>query len=204
MPNLHWFGTEDDHAALLSQIFATNDFDVFELYSAPGQSIRTFSNVDETLAEFQLPLSNGTPKTTLHLNLWVKGAGPDPGIEKMELLPEKNNGHSWKERSGAACFVQLYLERFLDGRINHSQTNTPSEARMGAVDGIVTGWDGTRWDVRKANGMSSKLNRLIRKKAVAKVAACPIWPGADALWNEGASFGYHWSQAKTPELYFVA
>lgn len=204
LPNLHWFGSEDDHATLLSQIFAMNDFVVFELYSEPGQSIRTFSNVDETLAEFQVPHSDGTPKTTLNLNLWVKGAGPNPSIEKVKLLPEKNNGHSWRERSGAGCFVLLYLERYLGGRINYSQTNTPSEARMGAVDGIVTGWDGAKWDVRKANHMSSKLNRLIRKKAVAKVAACPILPGADALWKEGASFGYHWSLAKTPELYAVA
>lgn len=204
LPNLNWFGSEDDHATLLSEIFAMNDFDVFELYSNPGQSIRTFSDVDETLADFQVPYSNGTPRATLHLNLWVKGAGPKPGIQEVKLLSEKNDGHSWKERTEANCFVKLYLERYVDGRINYSQTNTPSEARMGAIDGIVTGSDGAKWDVRKANRMSSKLNRLIRKKAVAKIGAIAVLPGADALWKEGASFGHLWSLSKTPELYHAA
>lgn len=203
MPNLHWFGSEDDHVALLSEIFAMDTFDVFELYSEPSQSIRTFSNVSETLEEFQKPHSNGTPRSTLHLNLWVRGAGPGPRIRKMELLPETNNEHRWRERTGVDCFVTLYLERPVDGRLNQSQTNTPTESRMGAIDGIVTDRDGAKWNVRKANRMSSKLNRLIRNKAVAKVASCPILPDANILWKEGVSFGHHWSSAKTPELYRI-
>lgn len=201
MPNLHWYGSEDDHAVILSEIFALDEFDVFELYLEPGQSIRTFATVDETLAEFQVPHGDGSPRLTLHLNLWVKGAGPQPGIDRVALTPEKNGGHSWRERSGAVGFVQFYLERFVADRLMHSQTNTPSEARMGAVEGIVTSAHGAVWDVGLANRMSGKLNRLIRKKTVAKLAACPVLPGANALWHQGMSFGHQYSNLKTPDIY---
>lgn len=200
MPNLHWFGTEDDHAEVLSAIFALDAFEVFELYSRPGQPIRVFSSVDEALEEFQVPHSDGTPKEKLHLNLWVKGSGPKPHIERVELQPQKENGHNWMERSGADGFVRFYLERFVDKGLMYSQTNTPSEARMGAIDGIVTSWDGALLDVRKSNRMSSKLNRLIKKRAVAKIGAMPMLSGANALWDEGVTFGYHWSKTKTPDL----
>lgn len=203
MPNLHWYGTEDDHAAVLSDIFALDVFEVFELYSEPGKPIRKFARVDEALELFQAPLLDGTARSTIHLNLWVKGSAPEPGIVRFALNPKKSGGHSWGERSSADGFVKFYLERFVAERLMHSQTNTPSEARMGAVEGIVRGPKGTTLDVRLANRMSSKLNRMIKKRAVAKIAASPILPGADALWRDGVSFDHHWSIAKTPDLYSV-
>lgn len=201
MPNLHWFGTESDHALVLSDIFALEEVQVFELYSEPGKCIRTFSDADDVLSLFQAPNDDGSPRTVIHLNLWVYGSGPKPVVERVALNPKKCGGHSWRERSGVVGFVTFYLERLAGGRLMHSQTNTVSEARMGAIDGHYTGHDGVIWDIRRTNRFSSKLNRLIRKRSFAKISSCPILPGAAQLWESGISFGYHWSKANTPDLY---
>lgn len=52
--------------------------------------------------------------------------------------------------------------------LGHSQINTVSEARMGAIDGCFRGHDGAMWDVRSANRFSVRLNRRIRKCALVK------------------------------------
>lgn len=201
MPNLHWFGTEADHAMVLSEILAFDEVQVFELYSGYGESIQTFSEVDEILAGFQIPYDDGSLPARIDLNLWVNGSGPRPEIERVALNPQECGGHSWRERSGSVGFIQFYLNRVSDERLMYSQTNTVSEARMGAIDGLYTGYDGSIWDIRKANRISSKLNRMIRKNAVAKISASPVLPGAAMLWEEGVDFGYHWSKTKTPDLF---
>lgn len=199
MPNLDWFGTEADHASVLSDILGLGEVRIFELYSEFGKPIREFTEVDDVLAEFHVPYDNGTPRNVIHLNLWVNGSGPQPAIERVALNPEKCRGHTWRERSGTLGFVQFYLERFGDDRLMHSQTNTVSEKRVGTIDGVYTEDDGTVWNVRHTNRFSSKLNRLIRKRAVAKISSCPVLPGAAALWEAGAGFGHHWSKAKMPD-----
>jgi hypothetical protein len=67
LPNLHWFGTEADHAVVLSDVLACDEVQVFELYSDFDKSIRTFSGVDEILAEFQVPHDDGSPVPELNL-----------------------------------------------------------------------------------------------------------------------------------------
>lgn len=186
---------------MLTEILAFDDIRIFELYSAYDKPIRTFSLADEILAEFAVPHLDGRLRSSIQLNLWVEGSGPKPQIDHVALNPEKCGGHSWRERSGSVGFVQFYLEQLGEGRLNYSQTNTVTEARMGAENGFYQGHDGTEWNIRLTNRFSSKLNRMIRKKAVAKIGAVSILPGAAALWNEGVSFGYHWSKAKTAGSY---
>ncbi len=197
MPNCHWFGSIDDHAALLHDILAQDEIDIFELYSRPDTPIRIFTNVDDILSEFDIPLSNGTTPSNLHLNLWVRGSGPKPAITRTFL----NGGTSWRERSGALGFVQFYLERAVSGQLKHSQTNTTTAARMGAKDGIFTDEDGAKWDLRQTNRYSSKLNRMIRKRAVAKLGAMSVLPGAAALWQKGERLGRHYSKSQTPDAF---
>jgi len=201
LPNLHWFGTEADHAIILSNILGLDAVQVFELYSQYDTPIRTFTNVDDILAEFQRPHEGGSLRAQIDLNLWVNGAGPKPDIERTRLNPETCGGHRWRERSGSVGFVQLFLARMVDDHLIHCQTNTVSAARMGAVDGLYIGQDGAVWDVGLKNRFSGKLNRMIKKKAVGKVMSSYVLPGAAKLWEQGITFSYHWSKAKTPELY---
>jgi hypothetical protein len=195
MPNCHWFGSIDDHAALLQDIIQQGDVDIYELYSDHDTPIRIFTNVDDILSEFNVPLDNGASKPQLLLNLWVCGSGHEPTITRFPL----HGGLSWRERSGTLGFVQLYLERKVAGQIKHSQTNTTTAARMGAKDGIFTDEDGAKWDVRQTNRYSSKLKRMIRKRAVAKLGSISVLPGAAALWHKGERFGHHHSKAQTPD-----
>lgn len=201
MPNLHWFGTEADHRGVLSDILALDEVQVFELYSRPDKPIRTFSNVTDILAEFDVPHQGGSRRTTLELNLWVNGSGPAPQIERTTLDPQKSGGHRWRERSGAVGFVSFYLARQADDQLMYSQTNTVSEARMGATDGIYTGYDGSVWNIRHTVRFSRKLNNMIKRKSVARIRTASVLPHAAALWDDDVTFGYHWSKTKTPELF---
>lgn len=201
MPNCHWFGTLDDHKAILSHIIGVGDVDVYELESQPGQNIRVFSTVDDVLAEFDIPHQDGSVRAGVHLNLWVKGSGPKPEIGRLPLTASHNNGASWKERTGTLGFVQFYLQRPIDGMLRHSQTNTASEARMGAEDGFITGHKGESWNVRLTNRYSAKLNRLIRKHAQAKVGAISVLPDAARFWDGGGNFDGHYSKTKNASCY---
>ncbi|WP_122072237.1 hypothetical protein [Pseudophaeobacter sp. EL27] len=201
MPNCHWFGTLEDHTAILSEIIGAGEVDVYELASQPGQNVRAFSNVEDVLAEFDVPHQDGSARSHVFLNLWVKGSGPNPEIERRPLDPSQNNGTSWKERTGTMGFVDFVLERPSDGRLRHSQTNTVSETRMGAEDGIFTDHKGESWDVRLTNRYSARLNRLIRKHAVAKVASMSVLPGAAQFWEEGGDFDGHYSKVKNAAYY---
>ncbi|MDT0683434.1 hypothetical protein RM543_12115 [Roseicyclus sp. F158] len=180
---------------------ATEDFQVYELYSEPGKSIRIFTDVDEILAEFEVPHEGGNRRHAIDLNLWVHGSGPRPQTNRFALDPAKSHGHTWRERCGAAGFIQLYLERPVEENLHYCTTNTFSEARLGANDGIRTGRGGEIWNVRHTNRFSGKLNRMIKAKAIAKISSVPVLPGAATLWEEGYCFYNHWSKATTPDAY---
>ncbi len=200
MPNLHWFGTEIDNKNILSDVLLMPEIQIFELSSPMGENIRTFDTTEQIIAEFQKPYENGEDRRALNLNFWVIGSGPKPTIERVSLNPESCNGHTWRERSGAVGFVQFYIERQSGRKLMHSRTNTVSEARMGAVEGHHTGHDGVIWNVQIANRASNKINRLIRKKAVAKIGSMVVLPDAARFWETGGCLGYC-SKSLNPERY---
>jgi hypothetical protein len=117
------------------------------------------------------------------------------------LDPDVCGGHSWREQSRALGFLQFFLQRPLGNGLAPLQTNTVSSARMGAHDGLYAGADGVVWNLRQVNRYSSALNRMIKKMAVAKIASQPVLPGAALHWEEGGSFGPHWSKRQSPDLY---
>ena len=200
MPNCHWFGTRNDHAFLLERIFAQQNVDVYELYSRPNHRIRKFTTIDEILDEFNIPYEGGEGRTTLNLMLWVQGAGPEIGIERFALDPAYCNGATWREHVGPMGCVNFYLKRPANQMLDYSETNTLSTARMGAVDGIFTGYNGEIWDMRLTISYSRWLNRQIRKFSVAKLGAISVLPEAAHLWKEGYTF-YHWNVNANPEYY---
>lgn len=201
MPNLNWYGTETDHFDVLTEIIESGEVTVYEHYSRPDHSIRTFNSAAEILAEFDIPYDNGAPRVELSLNLWVHGAGPAPEIVRIALNPQQYSNATWRERSGTMGFIQFHLCRPVDGKLMESRTNTVSEARMGATGGIFIDHNGNEWDVRKANRLSSRINRDIKKRAVAKIGAAVVLPGAAAMWEAGEQLGYHYSKTLNPQMY---
>lgn len=201
MPNLHWFGNEAEHKAVLSDILTRNEVEIFELYSEPEKPIRKFSTVDDILAEFDLPFPGGQPCSLVLLNLWVKGSGPSPEIIRFALNPEKCDGATWRERTGAVGFVRFYLERLGNGKLRRSETNTcTSEARLGAIGGEYIDARGAIWNLRHTDRFSSRLNRRIRKRAVAKIGSAVVLPGAASLWDQGVRLG-QCSNSHNADLY---
>ncbi|OED46956.1 hypothetical protein AB838_16775 [Rhodobacteraceae bacterium (ex Bugula neritina AB1)] len=191
----------DDHRTILSEVLGSGDVDVYELESQPNNNVRIFSAVEDILAEFDIPYPGGIPRSGIHLNLWVKGSGSEPDIGRTPMNSSRNNGVLWKERTGSLGFVTFYLERPVEGMLRHSQTNTVSEARIGAEDGIVTDHRGNCWNVRLTNRYSAKLNRIIRKQAVAKIGAMSVLPGAARFWHDGGNFDGHYSNTKNASYY---
>ena len=108
MPNCHWFGTLDDHRTILSEALGGGEVDVYELESQPNNNVRIFSTVEDILAEFDIPYPGGNLRSGIHLNLWVKGSGPEPDIGRKPMNSNHNNGALWKERTGTLGFVTLH------------------------------------------------------------------------------------------------
>ena len=165
MPNCHWFGTHKDHHALLSRIIAQDDVVVMDLYSPVNQPIGRYATPEQALSS--------SPHVTHHLNLWHKTASPH-----CEITRGQRNDGTWFERTGSLGFVQFYLAQVVGNRLDHSQTNTASTARMGAKGGIFVDTNGEAWDVGAVNRYSGWLNRQIKKMAVARFAGAYVLPNA--------------------------
>ncbi|MBS2030174.1 MAG: hypothetical protein JST54_19885 [Deltaproteobacteria bacterium] len=86
--------------------------------------------------------------------------------------------------------MQLYLETARKGRLESSHTNHNSAARADKWAPIYPELkQPAARDFQRINAFSSRLNREIRKRAVAKVSTRVVPPGALALCKKGIQLG---------------
>jgi len=82
--------------------------------------------------------------------------------------------------------VQLYLSAPRADRLESSHTNHNSKTRAERWEPIYADQAGTNaWDFARISAFSSRLNRQIRKRGVAKVGSRAVLPGALKLWESG-------------------
>lgn len=192
MPNCDFYATPEDHEGLLAWLLAEGACEVHELGSDFGQPLRRFRSAGEVLAQFERRYPNGRKWRALHLQLYVLGAGPPFVPRRVSLDPQACDGATFRYTAEGWGLVQLYLSALPEGdtRLEDSHTNHNTLKRAQTWSSTVPELgDVGAWDFGKITAFSSRLNREIRKRGVAKIGSRAILPGALKLWNAGVAMG---------------
>ncbi len=162
---------------------------IYELYSVGENPLRRFTSAPEIMEEFKRTYTNGLPWHSVHLALYVSDAGPMPVPRRIDIRPESQASCGFRYRYAMEGFglVQLDLSVPRDNRrfLDNSHTNHYSQKRAeeSAAHNAIGSLD--EWDFKRITSFSSRLNREIRKRAVAKLGSRPVLPGAFAEWKSG-------------------
>jgi hypothetical protein len=198
MPNCDFYATPTDHRIFLDWLFAEKTCQVYELASDWEQPLKCFQTTDEVLSQFERRYVTGKQWTSVHLQLYVLGAGPVFTPRRISLNPEACDGARFRYGAEGWGLVQLYLQSVRDGRLENSHTNHNSQRRAetwaATIDELG---DPLRWDFPLIQSFSARLNRQIKKQSVAKMGSRAVLPGALALWDAGVSLGPYTSNNAT-------
>lgn len=187
MPNCDFYATPEDHAELLSWLFAEATCHVYELASDFEQPLKRFDSPEAVLMQFERRYPNGEKWKVVHLQLYVIGASPVFAPRRVTLDPKYCDGATFRYGAEGWGLVQLYLANAKATSLENSHTNHNSRKRAEA-------WAPTyrdladapsAWDFERITSFSSRLNRQIRKMAVGKLGSRPVLPGALKLWQSG-------------------
>ncbi|WP_152032745.1 hypothetical protein [Ereboglobus luteus] len=196
MPNCDFYATAADHAPLLEWLLAENTCSIYELSSIGENPLRRFTSAAEIMDEFKRTYTNGVPWHSVYLQLHVNGSGPMPKPRRIDINPDAQArcGFRYRYAMEGWSLVQLYLsvprhnKRFLDN--SHTNHNSQKRAETWAAVSNNLG-NPSAWDYKKITSFSSRLNREIRKRAVAKLGSRPVLPGALAEWKNGGTLGVY-------------
>jgi hypothetical protein len=192
MPNCDFYATPEDHEGLLAWLLADGACEVHELASDFGQPLRRFHSAGEVLAQFERRYPHGGKWRAVHLQLYVPGAGPPFVPRRVSLDPKACGGATFRYNADGWGLVQLYLGALPEGDTwledSHTNHNTLKRAQAWSATLPEMG-DVGAWDFGKITAFSSRLNREIRKRGVARIGSRAILPGALALWNAGVAMG---------------
>ena len=192
MPNCDFYATTEDHEGLLSWLFAEDTCDVYELASDFEQPLKCFRSAAEVLAQFERSYSDGRKWRAVHLQLYVRGAGPAFVPRRVALNPKDCGGATFRYNADGWGLVQLYLGSAFtgDARLENSHTNHNSVKRAQTWSHTVTDQGSVEaWDFSRITSFSSRLNREIRKRSAARIGSRTVLPGALKLWNTGVAMG---------------
>jgi hypothetical protein len=182
MPNCDFYAAPDDHEPLLTWLFADGACHVYELYSDFEQPLKRFASAAEVLSQFERCYPSGERWHSVHLQLYVLGASPPFRSERIALNPNACNGATFRYTAAGWGLIQLYLSAPNRKGLENSHTNHSNRRRAEAH-----GMRGNAWDFERITAFSSRLNRQIRKQAVAKLGSRVVLPGALMLWERDVS-----------------
>ncbi len=188
MPNCDFYGTIKDHEPILDFLYSNGECDIYELGSEPSCDLRHFRSSEEVLSLFDNPYPNGKQRHSIHLQLYVKGTGPEFVPTRISLDPDVCNGHTFRYSAEGKGLVQLYLSTLDENSLRSSHTNHFSQ--KGAEKWSDESEDlrnASSWDFKAITSFSSKLNRFIRKMKVAKIGGRVLLPGGLKAWDDGFS-----------------
>jgi len=186
MPNLDFYAVAADFDAVLEYVFAKSECRVFESYSAFDSELIEFSSADMLKEKFRIgQCTSDTPSTLLQLV--VPGASTFYRIRRIDLLPEKCRGHTFRYTIEGWGLIQLYLGGIGPRGVVASHTNHNSEARARAWQATCPEMESTgAWDWTQVTAVSSAFNRYIRNKlAVNKLGSRPVLPAAQEAFDAG-------------------
>jgi len=199
MPNCDFYATLADHEPLLEWLFAENTCAVYELSSIGENPLRRFASAAEVLHEFERTYTTGLPWHTVHLQLHANNSGPTPEPRRININPDAQArcGFRYRYAMEGWGLVQLYLsipttrnnKRYLAN--SHTNHNSQKRAERWATNTDIMPDVPDAWDFKKVASFSSRLNREIRKRAVAKINSRPVLAGALAEWKNGVNLNIY-------------
>lgn len=180
MPNCDFYGVPADHELILNWLFSEQSCRIFELASDFEKPLREFQATAEVLSQFARMHRTGEPWSSVHLQVYVIGAGPEFVPRRVSLDPRFCDGATFRYSADGWGLVQLYLHSVeKSGALRNSHTNHNSEKRAKA-------WEATyselgridSWDFKRISSFSSRLNRYIRSLGAATIGSRVILPSA--------------------------
>jgi hypothetical protein len=192
MPNCDFYATPEDHEGLIAWLLADGQCEIHELGADWGQPLRRFHSPAEVLAQFERRYPDGRTWRAVHLQLHVVGAGPPFVPTRVALDPQACDGATFRDSAEGWGLVQLYLGAVSRGDVrledSHTNHNTLKRAQTWSANYPELG-DVGAWDFGRITAFSSRLNREIRKRGVARIGGRAVLPGALALWKAGVALG---------------
>jgi hypothetical protein len=184
MPNCDFYATPEDHEPLLDWLFAEATCHVYELASDFEQPLKRFESSREVLSQFERRHPHGSVWHRVDLQLYVLGAGPPFSARRVTLNPAARGRATFRYAAEGWGLVQFYLQAPREQRLENSHTNHNSVKRAEAWARITDVEPSPQaWDFAAITAFSSRLNRQIRKRAVAKIGSRAVLPGALELWK---------------------
>jgi len=175
---------------LLEFIYAETDCRVFESYSKFDQNLQEFASTEQLLSAYDIgqdPHGNGY---AVLLQLWSPSVSSRVKIERIALIPEKCDRHTFRYNIEGWGLMQLYLGGEKDRLITNSHFGHNSLKRAQAWEptgiddlGPVSEWD---WDLLMK--ISRKIQYHVKKRlAASKTSSRPILQGANRKLAGGYS-----------------
>ena len=185
MPNCDFYATPEDHEQLLSWLFTDAACHVYELASDFEKPLKRFESAVDVMRQFERRYPNGELRQ-VRLNLYVLGAGPALEPQRITLDPNACGGATFRYETTGWGLVQLYLSAPRANRLENSHTNHNSRTRAERwepIRGVESG--SAAWDFPRITAFSSRLNRQIKKRAVATIGGRAVLADALDLWKSG-------------------
>jgi hypothetical protein len=179
MPNRDFFALGEDQRQVLEYVFTEGACRVYELSSPFDRELAEFKSVADIEARYAIHDWTVPDREALLLQLHPRDAAGKLVIERIELIPRKCKGATFRYACKGWGLVQLYLESVHRGVLRASHTNHNSPKR-------ATAWSSTlpelgtpkAWNWSEVTAFSRRLNRHIDKLAVAKIGSQRVLPHA--------------------------
>jgi len=179
MANLDFYAVGDDLRDLIRFIFAESDIIIFEHSSKFDCEVRQFQSLSELEAVFQL----GSYRAG-YLQLWSRSVMTQPVIRRIELTGI--SGNTFRYTVEGSGLIQLYLNGVQGGIIHHTHYGHWKEA--GARARSIHPAEACNWSALAK--LSGRIQRHVRKHAVAKIYARPILHHAFNAVQQGSGLWF--------------
>lgn len=179
-----FYADQTDKLTVLDFIFNETDLQVFDLSSPYGQNISQYKNSKEVTAKFDLINGNKSPVT---FQLWTLRHKGGPVFRKIDLDPNRCNGHTFRYSTDGWGMIQLYF-----GGLNNNILSLSHIGHFSEKDAAK--WEGTNkfngnikdWDWKEVQATSKKLKQYIHNYLTGeKLGSTDVLLGASKLHEQG-------------------
>jgi hypothetical protein len=175
MPNCDFYALAEDCRDVLRFVFDQPRWVLFELASEPDRPLRRFQSLEALTQAFALC------EQAPHFQLYAPEMRGSVHERRIDFNPGAVPGATHRFATEGWGLIQLYFGVRDDRGLTASHTNHNSRARASTWSSTTSGPDDpAAWDWSAVTGVSGRLCRYIRERAVTKTWSRPVLPEANA------------------------